>query len=154
MKKPTIVLLTVLVFNFGCQKAPLNTVHESNCISAKILAEVCGTAIVQITDEKHKDLGEKVWKDPNGKELNHVFYTEFNCDDMQYLSGLGKATLVGLPIKINIVPEASRGSCAVCLALLAGRPNTQLHIKIVDECVAKSDVLTIFGKNFFGAKGQ
>lgn len=120
---PTLFLL----FTFASCEKTEDLQADNDCIKVKLIAEICGTAVLQIQDSKHFDLGENNWSLEVGTtKYDNVFFTVFSCEDMEFLSQNKNQKTFN--VKVN--DKFEMGNCAVCLALIANPPSKKLNISI------------------------
>ena len=86
MKSMLFPVLLILFTIASCEKTE-SDFSNNECIKIKVIAEICGTAVIQFQDERHYALGEKGWSQDGGKTVyDNVAFTVFSCEDMQYLA--------------------------------------------------------------------
>ena len=119
------------LFTFAsCDKSETDLL-SSECIRVKVIADICGTAVIQFQDEKHFTLGEKGWSQDGGKTVfDNVAFTVFSCEDMQYLANTFNDGTTGKMINVKVTDNFEMGNCAVCLAIISNPPTKRVNIKI------------------------
>jgi hypothetical protein len=123
------VLLALFTFT-SCEKSE-SDFSNNDCIKIKVIAEICGTAVIQFQDEKHFDLGEKGWSQDGGKTVyDNVAFTVLSCEDMEFLAKEHNGNVSNKLLNVTINDNFEMGSCAVCLAIIAGPPTKKVNIKI------------------------
>lgn len=131
MLKKVLIPSLFALFTFGsCEKSD-SDFQNDECIEVKVLAEICGTAVLQIQNSKYYNLGEKGWSQENGKtSFDNVFFTVFSCEDMEYLSKEYSGKPEGKSFNIKIQDKFEMGNCAVCLAIIANPPAKRQNVKV------------------------
>lgn len=107
---------------------------DSNCIEVKLVAEVCGNAVLQVQDGRfNNELG--TYTDIDGKIHENVFGTFLMpCND-SYPEKIGDSFF------ITLADSSDYGNCVVCLALLANMPEQRYDVRIVEPCVDRTPEL-------------
>jgi len=136
-EKALIPALFVLFTFASCEKNDVDLENE-DCIKVKVLAEICGTAVLQIQNSKYYNLGEKGWSQDNGKTTyDNVFFTVFSCEDMEYIAKEYAGKAEGKTLNVKIQDKFEMGNCAVCLAIVANPPSTKQNVKVAKNgCTA------------------
>jgi hypothetical protein len=130
MKRISIILLLGLLLN-ACQSD--ETQIPTQCVKVKIIATICGMAVLQIQDPAYYGYGEKGWAS-GGQVFDHVFFTEFSCQDEQTLSQLARPNLVGLVLNVKFLEKADADSCVRCKAMVANPPATRQYVQLKTSC--------------------
>lgn len=103
------------------------------CIQVKMIDQLCGTAIYQVTGGDVPNGVANSWTNNNGVTYKNVFTTTVSpCD-----SGVQ----IGDTFFVNIVNEPMESDCIQCLALLADAPEQFLHTVISAQCSPLEDDL-------------
>lgn len=123
-------LLFLTLFFTACENEDWRLPVPQNCVEVKLVAELCGQAVIQVVSEQHFSLGEGSWTDWDGNVHRNVFSTNLHCEDMERIPRDGATFL------IKIVDEEEWGpqNCAVCLALFADRPERFHYMRMIDNC--------------------
>lgn len=130
LRKLLIPSLFVLFTFASCEKNE-SDIQNDECIEVKIIAEICGTAVLQIQNPKYFDLGENGWTQDGGKtSYDHVFFTVFSCTDMEYLGKEYIGNLSGKLLNVKVQKQFEMGNCAVCLAIIANPPGKKQNVQI------------------------
>ena len=125
----SIALLALFAFS-SCDKSG-EDLQNDGCIEVTVLAEICGTAVLQIRDSNYYNLGENDWSNDGGKTTyDHVFFTVFSCEDMEYLAKEYDGTLTGKTFNVKIQDKFEMGNCAVCLAIIGNPPSVKQNVQI------------------------
>lgn len=129
-----IVIVSLLVGMWACETEDISQESKQDtCVKVKIVASICGNAVLQIQDPAYYSYGEKGWAS-GGQVLDHVFYTEFSCQDERTLSQLGSSSLVGTVLNVKFVEKPTAGECIRCMATVANAPNTRRYVQISTDC--------------------
>ena len=122
-----ILLLVGVVTSFiACEKETTTT------FEIEILDEICGTAVVKILDSEAYQYGEDDL-DFRERQVDHVFYTQFDCEAMAKFNKLARPSLVGLRVEVQIVKEdaVETAPCITCLAIVSQAPATKHQVKVL-----------------------
>lgn len=96
------------------------------CIQVKMINQLCGTAIYQVTGGEVPSGVANSWTNNSGVTYKNVFTTTVSpCD-----SGVQ----VGDTFFVNIVDEPVESDCIQCMALLADTPDQFLHTVVSSQC--------------------
>lgn len=132
MKK--IILATLICFTTifsGCEKTEEELLQQ--CFKAKILDEICGTAVLQIQDPAYYQFGIDGYQ-LDGVTYDHVFSTELSCADLGSLQ-TNNTLLRGREINIKILKQAQYDpACIRCASLVLNAPAKWIPIKLSNEC--------------------
>lgn len=102
---------------------------KPNCAEVKIIDQICGQYVLQVVSGTiNVDLTDG-WQSYDGKVYDNVFYTYMPCES-NLPEDLSETFFV------KAVEERESGGCAVCLALLANRPETTIAVEVVSFCEA------------------
>ena len=109
-----IVIVSLLVGMWACETEDISQeAKQDTCVKVKIVA--------------------KGWAS-GGQVFDHVFYTEFSCQDERTLSQLGSSSLVGTMLNVKFVEKPNTGECIRCLAMIANPPATRRNVQISTDC--------------------
>ncbi|WP_422005108.1 hypothetical protein [Roseivirga pacifica] len=115
-------LVALLALN-SCDKTDI-----SNCAEVKIVEQICGQYVLQVVSGNLNGELTDGWKSAyDEKVYDNVFFTYMPCE----------SNLPDDPSEtffVKAVAEREEGNCAVCLALLASRPETSIAIEVVPFC--------------------
>lgn len=95
---------------------------EENAFQVKVVATLCGYAILEIVDAQYFEYGMS-WVDGGGRSYQHVFGTEFPCFTE------AKAGEI-ITIQILDKPEVNDSGCARCEAYLE-TPDKKYFVKVI-----------------------
>ena len=122
MKKLSIALAFIALASLSsCEN------EGETCLEVKIVAELCGNAVVQVVSGNAGIPVTESWTDHNNVTYDNVFSTFLDpCDS--YLPARGETVLM------KITKERKETDCAVCLALPANSPKQFYYTEIVTDC--------------------
>jgi hypothetical protein len=126
MKRLSIVILCLVLMVGSCKEEELPV---NNCIQVKLIAEICGNAILQVVDPAYYGIAEDSWQKSNGDVLTHVFSTNLACQPTPYPAD-GSVFFIRLESQM---PQTF-AACAICSALLAESPETFHWVSIQTDC--------------------
>ena len=115
-----------LVLAFSCDDEGIDP-SPQNCIEVRLVAELCGQAVLQLVNDVHFGLGENGWE-WNEVVYNNVFSTDLSCEMMENMPRDGSS------FTIRLVEDQDPGNCAVCLALFSGRPDSFHYVEMTENC--------------------
>ncbi len=128
MKK--LLLFAGLALAFAsCDKSAQEDLNEDT-FTVKVVAAICSEAVLEILDDDYTQNGQATWTQGN-VTYNNVFFTQFNCEDLENFGKLARPSLIGLELKVKIT-EQNLGDCAVCLATIADPPATKHFVDVVE----------------------
>lgn len=98
----------------------LTLLPDENSFQVKVVATLCGYAILEIVDPQYYEYGIN-WVDGSGKLYEHVFGTVFPCFT---------EAKSGETITIQLIEEQEPGDCARCEAYLE-TPDKKYFVKVI-----------------------
>ena len=117
-------MLSLGLWGCGEDNLPL----DENCIEARLVAELCGQAVIQVVNAEGQNLNLGTFEHWENGTFDNVFGTFLDCEDMGVLPQDGST------FRIRIVEDPREMHCAVCFALLGGMPEQQYHMRVVNDC--------------------
>ncbi len=119
-----IALITIIAINcmfFSCEKKAYGPK-----VKAKLVHESCASAVVQVLDPAHYNLGQSSWQQsPTTPTYSHVFAVENTCSFQA--NGISE----GDEFYFQLTDEEEK-DCAVC-ALWDNPPSTTQKIVVVSK---------------------
>lgn len=129
MKRLILTLLSISIFTISACDNEL----ETNCIEVRLIADVCGNAVLQVVNES-PDFPLGTWTDHNDNErvYDNVFGAFLNPCAENYPEDREDTFFVVLSDSLE------QTNCVVCLALPASMPEQFYHVRIVEPCQQNS----------------
>ncbi|MBO3697473.1 hypothetical protein [Roseivirga sp. E12] len=123
MKRLSLAFLTILAISISsCEKDVV-----PNCIEVRVVAEVCGNAVLQVVGND-TGLSLETWTDHDGVVYENTFGTFLDPCQQNYPEDTSQ------PFFVTIADSRENTNCIVCLALLANMPDQNYNVKVVVGC--------------------
>lgn len=104
------------------QEVSKSLLLDENVFKVKVVATLCGYAILEITDARYFEYGMN-WVDGSGKSYEHVFGTEFPCFTDAKTGEI-------ITIQLLDKPEVSDSGCVRCEAYLE-TPEKKYFVRVI-----------------------
>ena len=117
--KNLLTIIVLLSFLVACEEEDPGLPTE--CVEVSLVTTMCGQAVMKIQDPNYFYLGESA----NGEK--NVFFTFLHCDDM-YINPEENFFIEFLS------EQDDKGSCAVCLAILAYNGDKSYDVRVRTNC--------------------